>query len=228
MRTSEKIKLHRKRLGMTQTELAQKLGLQKSAISKWENAQVVNIKRPTLSALAEIFGVSVAQLLDDDDEYGIRRNEVGTMFSQLDSERQEQAIEFLQGLSQGTKYVYEAAAGSGRIGDGAPTDIINLGLQADERYVSVHGSSMDPTLQDGDIVVVRPASVVDHPMQIALVKINGDEATIKRVEMKTNGIVLIGDNADVYPPHFYTKDEVRDLPITIEGIVTRIACRNLR
>lgn len=226
MRTSEKIKQNRKRLGMTQTDLAQRLGLQKSAISKWENGQVINIKRPTLARLADIFGISVAQLLDDDDEYGIRRNEVGTMFSQLDEERQEQAIEYLQSLSEGR--VFEAAAGPGRIGDGSPTDTVHLALRNDDIYVKVKGSSMEPTLLDGDIVVVSPTSVLEHPMQIALVKINGDESTIKRVDEKPNGLVLIGDNADVYPPHFFTEDEVRNLPITIEGIVTRIANRDLK
>lgn len=224
MRTSEKIKYHRKRLGMTQTDLALKLGLQKSAISKWENAQVVNIKRPTLVKLANIFEISVAQLLDDDDEFGLRRNEVGSMFSHLDARKQAQAIDYLQKLSgaSGSVPVYEAAAGEGRVGDGAPSDEINPGLGEDEIYVRVKGRSMEPTLLDGDVVVVSATSVLKYPRQIALVKVNGDEATIKRVEEKTDGLLLIGDNVDDYSPHYFTAQEVRDLPITIEGVVTRL------
>ena len=100
MSTGEKIKMYRVRMGMTQTELANKLGLRKTAISKWENNQVVNIKRDTLSKLAAIFGVSVAHLVDDYDEHGLKRNEVGVMFEQLNEEGQQRAIEYMHMLIQ--------------------------------------------------------------------------------------------------------------------------------
>ena len=42
---SKRIKLKRKEKGYTQEELAEKLGLQKSAIAKYESGRVENIKR---------------------------------------------------------------------------------------------------------------------------------------------------------------------------------------
>ena len=81
---------------------------------------------------------------------------------------------------------------------------------------------MEPTLQDGDVVVVIAQNVIDYPRQIALVKVNGDEATIKRVEIKDNGIMLLADNIDVYPPHFYTSEDVQMLPVEVQGVVTRL------
>lgn len=57
------IKELRKNKGLTQEELAAKLGLQKSAIAKYENGRVSNIKRTTLQKMIEIFECSPAVLL---------------------------------------------------------------------------------------------------------------------------------------------------------------------
>lgn len=47
---------------MTQEELAEKIGVQKSAIAKYESGRVVNLKWETLQALASALGVSPAWL----------------------------------------------------------------------------------------------------------------------------------------------------------------------
>lgn len=114
---------------------------------------------------------------------------------------------------------YEAAAGEGRIGDGSPSGEYRITIDQDHVLVEVKGDSMYPTLQDGDIVAVKPQKYVDSNSQIALVKINGDEATLKRVEMRDDGILLIGDNISVYQPHFFSAEQVNSLPVSIEGVV---------
>lgn len=58
----ERIKNHRKRLGLTQEQLAQQLGVSAQAVSKWEH----NLSCPDISVLPEIadlFGISVDELL---------------------------------------------------------------------------------------------------------------------------------------------------------------------
>lgn len=58
----KRIAEHRRRLGLTQDQLAEKLGVTAQAVSKWENDQSC----PDISALpvlAEIFGISVDELL---------------------------------------------------------------------------------------------------------------------------------------------------------------------
>lgn len=115
--------------------------------------------------------------------------------------------------------IYEAAAGEGRIGDGSPCGEYRITIDQDHVLVEVKGDSMYPTLQDGDIVAVKPQKYVDSNSQIALVKINGDEATLKRVEMRDDGILLIGDNISVYQPHFFSAEQVSSLPVSIEGVV---------
>lgn len=58
----ERIKYHRKRLGLTQEQLADRLGVSAQAVSKWENNQSC----PDISILPEIadlFGISIDELL---------------------------------------------------------------------------------------------------------------------------------------------------------------------
>lgn len=118
--------------------------------------------------------------------------------------------------------LYEAAAGEGRINDGYPSEEYSFRLNPDQILFKVKGNSMQPTLQDGDVVIVSAQSVLDYPRQICLVKVNGEESTLKRVEIKENGLLLIADNVDVYAPHFFTKDEVERLPVVIEGVAERL------
>ena len=54
---------HRKRLGLTQDQLAEKLGVTAQAVSKWENDQSCP-DIATLPKLAQIFGITVDELLD--------------------------------------------------------------------------------------------------------------------------------------------------------------------
>ena len=51
---SKRIKACRLQYGMTQEALAEKLGLKKSAIAKYENGRVENIKRTTIEEMARI------------------------------------------------------------------------------------------------------------------------------------------------------------------------------
>jgi len=66
--TGERIKKARLRAGMTQTELADRVGLKFSAISKYENGKVVNLKRETIAALAEALNVRPSYLMCADEE----------------------------------------------------------------------------------------------------------------------------------------------------------------
>ena len=58
--------------------------------------------------------------------------------------------------------------------------------------------------------------------QIAAVIVNGEEATIKKVRLLPDGIMLIGLNTEVYEPHFYSKQEISDLPVRIYGKLVEV------
>jgi repressor LexA len=59
----QKIKEARLAKGMTQEELGEILGVQKSAIAKYENGRIVNIKRSTLKKISEVLGIRPSELI---------------------------------------------------------------------------------------------------------------------------------------------------------------------
>ena len=63
MNTGTRIKEARLAAGLTQKELAYRVGVKFSAIHKYESGMVVNLKRETLSALAQALGVRESWLL---------------------------------------------------------------------------------------------------------------------------------------------------------------------
>lgn len=65
MNVGEKIRMARLNKGMTQEELGKALGVQKSAIAKYENGRVVNIKRSTLKKISDILSIAPSELIFD-------------------------------------------------------------------------------------------------------------------------------------------------------------------
>ena len=66
MGVGDKIKNLRESMGLTQTELGEKLGVKKNAVSKWECGRVEDIPTSKIKALANLFGVAPSFLIDDD------------------------------------------------------------------------------------------------------------------------------------------------------------------
>lgn len=62
------IKQARMQKGLTQEQLAEKVGVKKSAVAKWENGRVSEIKRSNLKMLAEALDLNPNQLLGNDEE----------------------------------------------------------------------------------------------------------------------------------------------------------------
>ena len=63
MDIGQKIRQARIAKGLTQEELGNLVGLQKSAIAKYENGRVVNIKRSTLQKLAQALDLRGSDLI---------------------------------------------------------------------------------------------------------------------------------------------------------------------
>ena len=85
----------------------------------------------------------------------------------------------------------------------------------------VRGASMYPKLIDGDIVIVKQTPAVDTG-EIAVVQLANLDVTLKEIKREPNGIWLIGYNKDVFPPRFFTNEEIQNLPITILGEVVEL------
>lgn len=70
MRLEDKLQLVRKRNGYSQEKLADKIGIARQTISKWENGQAI----PELNGLillSELYGVTIDRIVKDDDECNI-------------------------------------------------------------------------------------------------------------------------------------------------------------
>lgn len=85
----------------------------------------------------------------------------------------------------------------------------------------IKGNSMMPWICPNDIVICRAQSDVDSG-KVAVVLVNGDEATCKKVIKMKTGITLYGFNSEAYEPHFYTNREIRELPVAVLGEVIEV------
>lgn len=67
MEVGKRIREARLSAGMTQQELGDAIGVQKSAIAKYENGRVVNIKRDTLQKMAKVLSVKVSDFIAEEE-----------------------------------------------------------------------------------------------------------------------------------------------------------------
>lgn len=85
----ERIKRLRKEKKLTQSQLGEFLGVEKSAVAKWENGRTKNLKRETIQAMAQLFGVRPSYILEGDD-YKIMLNQQEIILVQQFREADEQ------------------------------------------------------------------------------------------------------------------------------------------
>lgn len=114
----------------------------------------------------------------------------------------------------------------GRVAAGVPITAIKEILDwedIDDSYhgeffgLKVVGDSMSPRICEGDVLIIRSQPDVENG-QIAIVQVNGDTATCKKVLKNEGGISLISLNP-MYEPMVFTKEQVEELPIAIIGRV---------
>ena len=114
MGMAERIKERRISKGFTQEELGKKIGLQKSAIAKYENGRVKNIKRSVIENMAEVLECSPCYLMGwgSDLKNSIRdhadRKQMGRLldyYRQLNKTGKDEAIKRIGELSGLPQYV---------------------------------------------------------------------------------------------------------------------------
>lgn len=89
--------------------------------------------------------------------------------------------------------------------------------------LQIKGDSMEPKISEGDVVIVRKQETVENG-EIAVVLINGDDATVKKFYKTDAGIKLVSTNP-TYDPFFYTPDEVNALPVIVIGKVVELRAK---
>jgi SOS-response transcriptional repressor LexA len=74
------------------------------------------------------------------------------------------------------------------------------GSVTDMRLMAVAGDSMEPTLRDGDMVLIDQSQSEVIFGKIYVVGIDDDGIVVKRLEKKPGKLVLVSDNRDLYDP----------------------------
>lgn len=202
MNMGDRIKSLRISHNMTQEELGKKIGVQKSAIRKYEKGEVINIKRATIETLSKIFNVSPSYLMcieDNNNHNIIKTNRIpvlGKIPAGIPIEMIEDVIDY--------------------------EEISDEMLKGDREYfgLKVSGDSMMPKYLDGDVLIVQKTNDCESG-QDCIVMVNGDDGTFKRVIKNKDGIILQPLNPN-YEIKFYSNDEIEKLPIKILGVVKEI------
>lgn len=102
MTTGDRIRQARLLRKLTQDELGRQIGVQKSAIAKYENGRVVNLKRETIHALAKALDVSPIWLMGMEDNPNItinvslEENHVLEVYRAADPVYQKVAVDILE------------------------------------------------------------------------------------------------------------------------------------
>lgn len=91
--------------------------------------------------------------------------------------------------------------------------LCSLGVKAEKCAVfGANGNSMLPTINDGDQMLVDLSRKEIQGDRIYLVQ-NGESMWVKRVKMEWDGISLISDNKEKYPPISITGKDAQHLQI---------------
>lgn len=187
------IKRLRRGRGYSQEQLARKLNVTQGAVSHWEQEKT-KPDTSQLLALARLFDVSLDAFTDDsplrdlDGLTPIRQN----------------AVPIIGNIACGERVTPDTDNdGFADLPDGIHADFA----------LRCKGDSMNPTLQDGDLVLIRQQPEVENG-QIAAVNIGG-ETTLKHVYIQPDGVMLTADNAK-FPPVFVPAGQ--DGEIIIHGL----------
>lgn len=188
------IKEKRLEMGMTMKQLGQKVGVTTATVSRWESGEISTLKAETIRKVADALHVSPLVFIGED------MATIKTI-----------KIPVVGRVVAGTPiFAQENIEGMVEINEGGSTGVMFA--------LKVIGHSMEPRIQEGDLLIIHKQDDVESG-DIAIILINGDEATVKQVKKQTDGIMLIGFNQDVYEPHFYSNKQIEQLPIRIMGKV---------
>lgn len=193
---SDKLKELRQARGITQKQLAEWSGLGRSQISNYENG----LRTPdweTQEILADFFNVRLDYLMDRDTP-NTRIPVLGKVIAGIPLDAVEEIID------------YEEIP-------------IEMAKNGEYFALQIKGDSMEPKFSAGDVVIVRKQEDVDNG-DIAIVLVNGNEATVKKIRKFDGGINLIPTNSN-YDVITYTNTQIEQLPVRIIGKVVELRAK---
>ena len=189
--------------GLKPAEIVERSGVNKGALSSYLSGRY-KAKQDNVYLLAKVLNVSEAWLMGKD----VPRERIPDHLRAKD--KKPGLIPVL-----------------GRIAAGIPIDAVTDILDYEEITaemaatgtffaLQVKGESMLPRLYEGDVVIVRQQPDIESG-DIAVVLVNGTDATLKQVIKQDGGILLQAYNPSVFPTRFYSNNDIESLPVKILG-----------
>lgn len=204
MNAGRRIAQLREEKGLSQLEFAHKVNINNSVMNRIEKG-IRPIRDDELIAISKCLGVSIDYLLGNAPAKaaqpkttgrGVRIPVLGRVVAGIPIEAVEEILDYEEITPE-------------------------LAATGEFFALKIRGHSMEPRMMEGDVVIVRRQDDVDSG-DVAIVLVNGDEATVKRVKKQEEGITLIATNTSVYEPHFYSNKEITELPVRILGRVVEL------
>lgn len=208
MEFKDLIKSRRIKLGLTLEDVGKIVGVSKATVQRWESGEISNMRRDKIVLLAKALHTSPAYLMGWEDgtenqilfqkTKGVKIPVLGTVVAGIPLEAIEDIID------------YEEIS-------------VEMARQGEYFALKVKGDSMEPKISAGDVVIVRKQEDVDSG-ELAIVLVNGNEATIKKV-MKFNGGINLVPNNPAYEVMTYTNEQIESLPVNVIGKVVELRAK---
>lgn len=200
---SKNLKYYMDKNGKNQMDLMKDLGFSSSTVSNW----CTGLKLPRMDKvqiLADYFGILKSDLIEEKSNTAGNAKK-GIVIPVLGRVAAEIPIEAIEDIID-TEEITEEMAKTGEF----------FGLQ-------IHGDSMGPKMDEGDIVIVRKQEDAESG-DIVIASVNGDDATCKRLRKYRDGIELISSNPS-YEPMFFSNEDIIKKPVKIIGKVVELRCK---
>ena len=214
-----RIKILREEFGMTQQELADKLGGAKSTIAMYEKGD----RKPSLEVLmklSDIFNCTIDYLMG---LTNIRTAINGIKVDNLNDDEKRHIYNIYENMK---KQFYMCPV-YGRISAGIPNwaeeciegripidpVLFNIVNPEEHFFLRVNGESMNKLISNGAYALIHKQDIVEDG-EIAVVLVNGDEATLKRFSKQGDIVVLEPMSND---ESFKTQIYDKNTPIKILG-----------
>lgn len=210
MSLAKNIRYLRRKQGWSQDILAEKLGYKSyTTIQKWESG-VSEPPLKSLHALGKVFHVDIDELANTDLEAKSTMNPT-PQSAQFQPYSPTHKIPILGRISAGLPLYADEHI------DGYTYTELNGG--AEYFALRVSGDSMNAArIHEGDLLIVRRQDVVENG-QIAVVMVNGDEATVKRFYQNGNIITLVPQSTNT--SHQIQVYNTAETEVRVVGVVVK-------
>ena len=217
---NDRLKELRIKAGLKQSELGKKVGVSASTIGMYEQGRR-SPDREMLIKLSNVFNVTLDYLVDnnniktDDTDLFNLKGDVRFLKKVKDSDMIK--IPVLGAIRAGLPLYADE-----NIIDYEYVHQEELVMGEETFFLEVKGDSMiNARIYEGDRVRIKKQNFLEKDGDIMAVRVNGDEATLKRVYRQENGLVLQSENPN-YPPMFFPVSDIETGYVGILGKVVKI------